>query len=619
MSDYRAPIRDMQFVMQELAGQARVAALPGITELSADLVDQVLQESARFSERVLAPLNQSGDLEGSVWESGGAVRTPAGFQEAYRQFIAGGWNALPFPAEYGGQDLPKLVATPVMEMWKSANLAFSLCPLLTAGAIEALLLRGSPAQKQTYLPKMVEGVWSGTMNLTEPQAGSDLALLRTRAERATDPVLGDHYRIRGQKIFITYGEQDLTENIIHLVLARTPDAPEGVKGISMFIVPKFLVNSDGTLGRRNAINCVSIEHKLGIHASPTAVLIYGGDGEDDATAIGAGAVGYLVGEENRGLEYMFITMNAARFAVGLEGLAISERAYQHARDYANVRIQSRDLAGGKEAVPILRQPDVRRMLMSMKAQTEAMRALAYVVGGAMDGARLHPDSTERARLGAFVDLMIPVVKGWCTEASIDVTSTGIQVHGGVGFIEETGAAQFLRDARITTIYEGTTAIQANDLIGRKIARDSGATARAVIAEMRSTEAELRGASASDGEGHLAAIGVGLAAGIEAFADCVQWIADHYRSDIKAAHAGSVPFLKLTGIVAGGWQMARAALIAHQRMVAGAGGASPDQSFYQAKIITARFFADHVLANAHGLRIEIMSGASSTLGLADEQF
>ena len=619
MSDYKAPIRDMQFVLQELAGLTSVAALPGVTELSTDLVGQVLEENARFSEEVLAPLNHSGDLEGSVWEKGGTVRTPKGFKDAYRQFVAGGWNALQFPADYGGQELPKLVATPVMEMWKSANLSFSLCPLLTAGAVEALLLRGSDAQKQTYLPKMVEGTWSGTMNLTEPQAGSDLALLRTRAERASDSVLGDHYRLRGQKIFITYGEHDLTENIIHLVLARTPDAPEGVKGNSMFIVPKFLVNADGTPGRRNAVHCASIEHKLGIHASPTTVLIYGGDGEDSPSAIGAGAVGYLVGEENRGLEYMFITMNAARFAVGLEGLAVSERAYQHALTYARTRIQSRDLAGGRGAVPIIRQPDVRRMLMSMKSQTEAMRALAYVVGASMDGARLHADAAERARLGAFVDLMIPVVKGWCTEAAIEVASTGIQVHGGVGFIEETGAAQFLRDARITTIYEGTTGIQANDLIGRKIARDGGGAAKALIAMMRATEAELRAASAGNGAADLAAIGAGLSLGITAFGDCVQWLAENYRADIKAVHAGSVPFLKLAGIVVGGWLMARAALIAHQRLAEDAGKSLPDRPFYAAKIITARFFSEHVLSQASGLRSEIMLGASSTLALAEEQF
>ncbi|MFH1602580.1 MAG: acyl-CoA dehydrogenase family protein, partial [Pseudomonadota bacterium] len=393
MSDYVAPLKDMQFVLKELAGLNQIAKLPGCEDVSADLVEQILEESGKFCSEVLAPLNQSGDEQGSRW-SDGCVATPDGFVEAYRQFVEGGWNALQFPPEFGGQGLPKLVATPVMEMWKAANLSFSLCPLLTGSAIEALLLRGSDALKKTYLPNMVEGTWTGTMNLTEPQAGSDLALVKTKAIREAD-----HYRISGQKIFITYGEHDLAQNIVHLVLARTPDAPDGVKGISLFVVPKFLVNADGSLGRRNDVDCASIEHKLGIHASPTAVLIYG---EKE------GAVGYLVGEENQGLAYMFIMMNAARFAVGLEGVAISDRAYQRALAYAKERIQSRDLAGGAEPVPIIRHPDVRRMLMKMKAQTEAMRALAYVVAAAMDIAKRDPDAGLRAKHQAFTDMMIPV-------------------------------------------------------------------------------------------------------------------------------------------------------------------------------------------------------------------
>src|SRR6266851_5731923 len=407
MSEYKAPLRDMQFVLKELAGLDEIAKLPGCEEVTAELVGQILEESAKFASGVLSPLNKPADQEGSKWENG-EVRTPKGFKEAYRQFVEGGWNALQAPPEYGGQGLPKTVSTPVIEMWKSANLSFSLCPMLTAGAVEALLLRGSERIKDRYVRKMVDGTWTGTMNLTEPQAGSDLALVKTRAVREAD-----HYRIYGQKIFITYGEHDLAENIVHMVLARTPDAPEGVRGISLFVVPKFLVGKDGSRGARNDVKCASIEHKLGIHASPTAVMIYG---EKD------GAVGQLVGEENRGLEYMFIMMNAARFAVGMEGLALA----------------------------------VRRMLMSMKAQTEAMRALAYVVAAAMDKGHRHPDKEERARNQAFVDFAIPIVKGWSTETGIDVASTGIQVHGGMGFIEETGAAQYLRDARITTIYEGTT-------------------------------------------------------------------------------------------------------------------------------------------------------------------
>ncbi|MFM9969923.1 MAG: acyl-CoA dehydrogenase [Burkholderiales bacterium] len=597
MSDYKAPIKDMLFVLKELAGLDLVSKLPGCEDISVDLVQQILEENARFSSEVLAPLNQSGDQEGSVLKDG-AVTTPKGFKQAYRQFVEGGWNALQFPAEYGGQGLPKLVSTPVMEMWKSANMAFSLCPLLTTGAIEALMLRGTEEQKKIYLPKMVEGTWTGTMNLTEPQAGSDLGLIKTRAE----PASNGSYSIRGQKIFITWGEQDFTENIVHLVLARTPDAPEGVRGISLFIVPKFMLNADGSPGARNDVKCASLEHKLGIHASPTAVMIYG---EKE------GAVGYLVGEENRGLETMFIMMNAARFAVGLEGVAIAERAYQQALAYARDRIQSRDLAGGNKSVPIIRQPDVRRMLMSMKTQTEAMRALAYVVAAAMDAAHRHPDTAERAKQQAFVDLMIPIVKGWSTETGIEVASTGVQIHGGMGFIEETGAAQHLRDARITSIYEGTTGIQANDLIGRKIAREGGATARALIEIMRGTVAALHKVQEED----FAAIAKSLGIGIEAAADCVAWMVATYASDIKAAHASAVPFLQLMGVVCGGWQMALAALVAKTNLDAN----SSDKDFYQAKIISARFYSDHVLSQAAGLRDTVVLGANSVMALTEEQF
>ena len=601
MSEYRAPLRDMQFVLKELAGLDEIAQLPGCEEVNAELVDQILEEAAKFASGVLAPLNKPADEEGSKWENG-AVRTPKGFKEAYKKFVEGGWNALQAPTEYGGQGLPKTVSTPVIEMWKSANLSFSLCPMLTAGAVEALLLSGAEELKRTYLKKMVAGTWTGTMNLTEPQAGSDLALVKTRAVRSHDEKCGDHYRIYGQKIFITYGEHDLAENIIHAVLARTPDAPEGVRGISLFVVPKFLVGRDGSLGARNDVKCASIEHKLGIHASPTAVMIYG---EKE------GAVGYLVGEENRGLEYMFIMMNAARFAVGLEGLSISERAYQQALAYAKERIQSRDLAGGGKAVPIIRHPDVRRMLMSMKAQTEAMRALAYAVAAGMDRARHHPDKESRARSQAFVELMIPIVKGWSTETGIEVASTGIQVHGGMGFIEETGAAQHLRDARITTIYEGTTGIQANDLVGRKIAREGGATARELIKAMRAVEAQLGSAAGED----MAEIRAAFSAAVTAVEECVSWIVVTYGNDVKAVHAGAVPFLELMGIVCGGWQLARAALIAQQRLAEGKG----DKSFHEAKIKTTRFYADHLLTQAPALRNTIVHGAAGVMALAEEQF
>jgi alkylation response protein AidB-like acyl-CoA dehydrogenase len=566
MSEYIAPLKDMMFVLNELAGLGDVARLPGCEEATPDLVEQVLEECGKFSSGVLSPLNWSGDQEGAQWKDG-AVSTPKGFKQAYRKFVEGGWNALHFPPELGGQGLPKLVSTPVQEMWKSANMSFSLCPLLTFSAIEALLLRGTDAQKNLYLRKMIEGTWTGTMNLTEPQAGSDLA-----------------------------------ENIIHLVLARTPDAPEGVKGISLFVVPKFLLNQDGSLGARNDAKCVSIEHKLGIHASPTAVMVYG---EKD------GAIGYLVGEENRGLEYMFIMMNAARFAVGLEGVALCERAYQRALAFAKERIQSRDLAGGRASVSIIHHPDVRRMLMSMKSQTEATRALAYVVAAALDTVHHSADQETVARSQAFADLMIPVVKGWSTECGVDVASLGVQVHGGMGFIEETGAAQHLRDARITTIYEGTTGIQANDLVGRKIAREGGVTAKALIKVMRVVEADLGKADGED----FAAIKKRFGAAIDAFAEAVDWIVATNGSDIKSVYAGAVPFLKMTGILCGGWQMARAALVADKKLRAAEG----DAEFLKAKIITARFFADHFMGQVPGMRDSIVEGASGVMALSEAQF
>jgi len=593
MSAYVAPLKDMKFVMNELAGLAEVAKLPGCEEAAPDTVEAILEEAAKFTNGVLDPLNQTGDREGSVWKDG-KVTTPKGFKEAYRQYVEGGWAGLPLPAEWGGQGLPKLVATAVAEMLASSNLSFSLCPLLTHGAIEALLLSGSDALKKTYLPKMVDGTWTGTMNLTEPQAGSDLSLVRTKAVRE-----GDHYRISGQKIFITYGEHDLTENIVHLVLARTPDAPEGVKGISLFVVPKFIVKTDGSLGERNTAQCASIEHKLGIHASPTAVMVFDN------------AIGYLVGEENKGLAYMFVMMNAARFGVGLEGVAISERAFQRALAYAAERMQGRDVAGGGGTVPIIRHPDVRRMLMLMKSQTEAMRALAYVVSATMDTAERHPDKELRARSQAFVDLMIPVVKGWSTETSIEIASLGVQVHGGMGFVEETGAAQHLRDARITTIYEGTTGIQANDLIGRKIAREGGATVKGWLEHLRRFDAEL----AKSKHGDIQALRAQLAAGAQAVGEAVDWLLATFGKDVRAASASSVPFLKLMGVVAGGWQLARAARIAEARIAEGGG----DKSFLEAKIATARFFGDHVLVQAPALKNTVVAGGPAAMALAEDQF
>ena len=595
MSTYNAPLKDMQFVIKELVGLDEIAALPGCEEVSADVVDAVLAEAAKFAQEVLDPLNRSGDTQGARLAEG-RVTAPDGFDSAYKQFTEGGWNGLSGPPEFGGQGLPHLVAMPVQEMWNSANMAFCLCPMLTSGVLEALHSHGSAEQQKTYMAKLTSGKWAGTMNLTEPQAGSDLSAVRTRAVPE-----GGHYRIHGTKIFITWGEHDMAENIIHLVLARTPDAPEGVKGISLFIVPKFLVNADGSLGARNDVKCVSIEHKLGIHASPTCVLAYGD---------GKGAVGYLVGEENRGLEYMFTMMNHARLGVGMEGLALSERAYQHALEYAKTRVQGREIGQRSgDRVTIIHHPDVRRMLMSMKAQTEAMRALAYLAAAVLDKAKYHPDDKARRQHQALIDLLTPIVKGWCTEQSVEVATTGIQVHGGMGFVEETGAAQFLRDARITTIYEGTTGIQANDLIGRKVAFEQGATAKAVIAAMRAVD----GALAKHAE--LAAIRAPLTAGINAVEEATNWLVETYPKDAKAAAASAVPYLKLFGIVAGGWQMARAALIAQSRLEARAG----DADFYRAKLVTARFYANHILPQAGALNHTVVNGAESVLALDAAQF
>ncbi|MFC5303052.1 acyl-CoA dehydrogenase C-terminal domain-containing protein [Azospira restricta] len=601
MSEYIAPVRDMQFVLKELAGLERLSQLPGCEEATPDLVDAVLEEAAKFAEGVLSPLNVPGDQEGARWHDK-AVTMPKGFREAYQQFVENGWSALACEPEFGGQGLPKVVNAAVTEMWKSANHAFSLCPLLTTGAIEALVLAGSDELKATYLEKMVSGVWTGTMNLTEPNAGSDLAAVRSKAEPQAD----GSYKIFGQKIFITYGEHDLAENIVHLVLARTPTAPEGVKGISLFVVPKFMVNADGSLGARNDAWCVSIEHKLGIHASPTAVMAYGDHG---------GAIGYLVGEENRGLEYMFIMMNAARFGVGLEGIADGERAYQRAVTYAKDRIQGTDIGvRGGPKVAIINHPDVRRMLLSMKSQVEAARALAYVVGAAHDTAIHHPDPETRKQNQAFVDLMIPVVKGWSTEMGIEVASTGVQVHGGMGFIEETGAAQHLRDVRISAIYEGTTGIQANDLIGRKMAREGGATIKAVIALMKQLDGQLAEQSGGKNGEHFAAIRQRFAAGVAALEQAAEWIVANYGKDVRAVSVGAAPFLWLFGIVAGGWQMARAALVAQAKI--DGGDADP---FYPAKIVTARFFADHQLTRAQGLATTVVEGAAGALALDESMF
>jgi alkylation response protein AidB-like acyl-CoA dehydrogenase len=592
MRDYQAPSADMKFVLRELVDLEALARLPGFHDLTMDVAEAILEEAGKFAGAVLSPLNHTGDLEGVRWQDG-RVLTAAGWKSAYARFAADGWNALSCPAEFGGQNLPRVLSALVEEMWNGANMAFALCPMLTRGTIDALELRGSEVQKRTYLPRLVTGEWTGTMNLTEPQAGSDLSAVRTRAL----PTVDGRYRIEGQKIFITYGEHDLTTNIVHMVLARVSGAPEGVRGISLFAVPKFLVEADGSIGARNDIQCLSIERKLGIHASPTCVLAFGQNG---------GAVAELIGEENRGLEYMFIMMNAARYSVGLEGVGISERAFQTALAYARERIQSTE-AGvrGGPRVPIVRHPDVRRMLMLMKSQTEAMRALSAVVAVSLDTARLHPSEADRQLHQDFADLMIPVIKGWCTENAVDIASLGIQVHGGVGFVEETGAAQYLRDARITPIYEGTTGIQANDLIGRKLARDGGRAAQVVIAQMRTLVGEL--AAAPDASPLAAA----FSTAIDSLEESVRYVVANYARDLREVSVGAVPLLKLFGIVAGGWQLLRSALISRRRLTESRQKGA-DAAFYDAKIATARFYADYVLSQAPGMAHGIIHGAAGAL-------
>ena len=596
MSTYAAPLKDMRFAIKELAGLSEVSALPGHGDVNPELVEAVLGEAAKFAQDVLDPLNRQGDKQGAQLADG-KVTAPKGFKEAYRKFIAAGWNGLGGQPEYGGQGLPHLIATPVQEIWKSGNMALCLAPMLTSGVFEALRHHGSPQQQKTYLPKLTSGEWTGTMNLTEPQAGSDLSAVSTRAERE-----GDHYRIRGTKIFITWGEHDMSDNIVHLVLARTPDAPEGVKGISLFIVPKFLVKPDGTAGERNDVRCVSIENKMGIHGSPTCVMAYGDN---------KGAIGYLVGEENRGLEYMFTMMNYARLGVGVEGVALAERAYQHALEYAKTRVQGREIGQKSgDRVTIIHHPDVRRMLMSMRSQTEAMRSLAYYAAATLDKAKHHPDPAKKQRSQALLDLLTPVVKGWCTEQGVEVASTGIQVHGGMGFVEETGAAQYLRDARITTIYEGTTGIQANDLIGRKVAFEKGATALAVIEAMREIDARLGAAG-----GMPESLRVNLREAIDNLDGATRWLVETYPQNAKAAAGVAVPYLKLFGTVAGGWMMARAALVAQEKLKQ----PDADRDFLQAKLATARFYAEHELPRALPLAREVTRGADSVLALDPGKF
>jgi 3-(methylthio)propanoyl-CoA dehydrogenase len=604
MSEYVAPLKDITFLLKDVIGLDRVSKLPGCEDVSEDTVTSILEEVGKLATNVLSPLNRSGDKEGAKWNNG-VVTTPKGFKDAYWQYAEGGWSALSGPTEFGGQGLPHSVAIPVSEIIGSANMAFKLCPLLTNGAVDALMVHASQAIKEKFLPKMVSGEWTGTMNLTEPQAGSDLALVRSKAVPQADGT----YRIFGQKIFITYGEHDYTDNIIHLVLARIEGAPEGVKGISLFVVPKNHLNADGTVGARNDVKCVSIEHKLGIHASPTCVMAYGDNG---------GATGFLVGEANRGLEYMFVMMNAARLGVGLEGVSIAERAYQHAIVWARERVQGRPVVpvpakfGDKpKSVPIIFHPDVKRMLMTMRAYAEATRALIYWSANCLDIAERSTDEKEQRMHQALVDLMIPIVKGWSTEAGIDVTSLGIQVHGGMGFVEETGAAQYYRDSRISAIYEGTTGIQANDLVGRKVGREGGQTALALIAEMQKLVAALEGTS----DVNLKAFAKTLNVGIREFKRATEWIVEVFPANPGAVNAGAVHYLKLAGTVCGGWMMGRAALVASQHLAKGEG----DSEYLKAKIITTRFYGDHIMSLANGYADAITTGADSVLMMEEAYF
>jgi 3-(methylthio)propanoyl-CoA dehydrogenase len=594
---YKAPLKDMLFAIKHIANIDAVSKIPGFEDAGYDTAEAVLEECAKFNEGVLAPLNWAGDTNPSSFKDGKVTTTP-GFKEAYKQYAEGGWQGLQHPTEYGGQGLPKTIGAACGEMLNSANMSFALCPLLSDGAIEALLTAGSDELKATYLENLVSGKWTGTMNLTEPQAGSDLAMVRTKAEPQADGT----YKVFGTKIYITYGEHDMAENLVHLVLARVVGAPEGVKGISLFVVPKFMVNKDGSLGARNDVHCVSIEHKMGIKASPTAVLQYGDHG---------GAVGYLVGQENRGLEYMFIMMNAARYAVGMQGIAIAERAYQKAVGYAKDRVQSRPVDGSIAAsAPIIHHPDVKRMLMTMRAYTEGCRAMAAGAAAAYDAAHHHPDADVRKQNAAFYEFMVPLVKGYSTEMSLEVTSLGVQVHGGMGFIEETGAAQYYRDAKILTIYEGTTAIQANDLVGRKTARDGGTTAKAIVAQIEATEKELAKRASVQGLAVLKR----LTAARLALIDVINFVAGNTKAAPNAVFAGSVPYLMLAGNVFAGWQMARSLLAAEDCLAAG-----DDVAFMQAKIVTARFYADHMLSKAPGVRDSIVEGADCVTALALEAF
>jgi acyl-CoA dehydrogenase len=595
MNDYIAPLRDMQFILRNLAGLDQIAALPNCEEATPDLVDAILDEAGKFSGGVLAPLNPVGDEQGCRVEQDSVI-TPDGWIDAYRQFREAGWAGLAMPPEFGGQGLPKLVATPVNEMWFSANLAFSILAPMALGSAETLMLAASEELKSVYIPKLASGEWAATMDLTEPNAGSDLGAIQTRAESRAD----DSYRLFGQKIFITYGEHELTENIVHLVLARMPGAPAGVRGISMFVVPKFLVNPDGSLGSRNDMHCISVEQKLGIRGSPTCTMSYG---DRD------GAIGYLVGEPGRGLEYMFVMVNESRFNVGMQGIAMGERAYQKALAFSRERRQGRDAVTGEKNVPICRHPDVKRMLLVMRAKVMASRMLAYVAAGWFDRAGNDPDRQAADKCRRLVDLLMPVVKGWSTELAIDVADIGIQIHGGMGFVEETGVAQYLRDARITSIYEGTTGIQANDLISRKLLRDNAETLTLLIEEMR------RVATQAANQPGTAALGAALERSVNTLENTVDWILAKGRDSLGEVLAGGVGFLHILGLTCGGWQMTRAALAAQALLATEEG----DETYLQGMIGLAHFYFEHLAPQAEAHATTVTHGGKTVEQFPDLAF
>ena len=590
MTTYSAPLADMEYVLRHFGNLDEIMSLPKFAELDSSVVTDVLSEAARFFEERFAPLNKVGDVVGSHRNADGTVTTPEGFKEAYAAYVDAGWGALGFDPGFGGGGFPWVVNIALQEVMNSANMALTMAPLLTQGAIDAIMHHGDEIQKMTYLPKMISGQWTGTMNLTEPDAGSDVGAVRTKAVKQDD----GSYLITGTKIYITFGEHDMAENIIHLVLARTPDAPAGTKGISCFIVPKFLLNADGSLGARNDVNCVSIEHKTGIKASPTCVLSYGDDG---------GAVGYLIGEENHGMAYMFTMMNQARLGVGLEGLALIERAYQQSLEYSIVRKQGRAPgAPAGESSPIVQHPDVKRMLVTMKSTIEALRRIIYWNAACLDIAAHHPDAAEREKAADIAALLTPISKGWGTDMSVDLTGMAVQIHGGMGFIEETGVAQHYRDARITTIYEGTNGIQAMDLVGRKLGMKGGAVVLSLFDDMDVMEAKIVK------HPELAASAAELKKAIAAVRETTQWFFANATNQ-TAVLSGATPYLRQLSTLVGGYVMAKSAHVAvHSDM--------PEHE-KEAKVNTARFFCEQLLPAVHGLSGAVMGDDALLMSFSQE--